>query len=86
LKDIDNSKLLHVETALQRLDKALTRLEGAASKAATAVPAASNAGALAEKLHTLTAAHDSLKETAGRVALRLDTAIGRLSASLDSEA
>lgn len=86
MKDINNSKLVHVHTALQRLDKALTRLEGAASKAATTVQAVSNVGALAEKLHTLTDAHDTLKETAGRVAQRLDAAIGRLSASLDSEA
>ena len=77
---------MHVQNALQRLDKALVRLEGAASKAATAVPAASNAAALAEKLHVLTDAHDTLKETAGRVGQRLDAAIGRLAASLDSEA
>jgi len=82
LKDIENYKLAHVQNALQRLDKALGRLEAASDKAAPGVPAASNTAELAEKLDRLTGAHNTLKDTAGRVATRLDQAIGRLSSSL----
>jgi hypothetical protein len=79
LKDIENYKLPHVQDALQRLDRALARLESVAAKAGTGKPDA----AFEKKLDQLTQAHGALKETAGRVAARLDAAIGRLSASIE---
>lgn len=82
LKDIENSKLPHVQDALQRLDSALARLESAAAKADAGKPDAAAAAAMEKKLDQLTHAHGALKETAGRVATRLDAAIGRLSASI----
>jgi hypothetical protein len=81
LKDIENSKLVQVHTALERLDRALTRLESAAAVA----PVAGEAKVLGQKLDHLTQAHATLKETAGRVATRLDAAIGRLSDAIEEE-
>lgn len=91
LKDIENYKLLQVQDSLQRLDNALSRLESAADAAqarGNAAPgmadaAAAQAAALQEKLDRLTRDHGALKETASRVATRLDQAIGRLSATLE---
>lgn len=78
MKDIENYKLVQVHGALQRLDKALTRLESAAAKTG----GAGETKALTEKLDALSRAHGTLQETAGRVATRLDTAIERLAASI----
>jgi hypothetical protein len=78
LKDIENSKLLSVQGALQRLDKALMRLEaGAATPGGVG-----ESKALQEKLDEISRAHSTLQETAGRVAARLDTAIERLASSI----
>ncbi len=90
LKDIENYKLLRVQESLQRLDLALSSLESVADKvdaqvkAATGTvgTAAAEAAAIQEKLDRLTQDHGTLKETANRVATRLDQAIGRLSATL----
>ena len=65
-----------------RLGDAVTRLESAASNLQTAAPSAADTKPLEEKLARLSRDHGALKETAGRVAARLDAAIGRLSASL----
>jgi len=78
LKDIENYKLVQVQGALQRLDRALIRLESVAAKAG----GAAETKALQEKLSQLSRAHGTLQETAGRVATRLDTAIERLAASI----
>jgi len=91
LKDIENYKLLQVQDSLQRLDNALSRLESAAdaalardkSAAGTADMAAAEAVALQEKLDRMARDHGALKETANRVATRLDEAIGRLAATLE---
>jgi hypothetical protein len=80
LKDIENYKLVHVQDALQQLDRALMRLESATARAGASK---SDAAALAQKLDQLTRAHSTLKESAARVASRLDAAIGRLSAAIE---
>ena len=82
MKDIANYKLVQVQDALQRLDRALTRLESAAAKAGGTGAGTGEAKALKEKLDHLNRAHGTLQETAGRVAARLDTAIERLAASI----
>ena len=82
LKDIENYKLTQVQDALQRLDQALVRLESVAAVVETGKPDAGASAALEEKLSQLNRAHGTLAETAGRVAARLDAAIGRLSASI----
>lgn len=79
MKDIENYKLSGVHEALQRLDRAVGRLESAAGKP----PRAGDTAALEQKLADLRVQHGSLKETAGRVAGRLDDAIGRLSGMLE---
>jgi len=91
LKDIENYKLERVQESLQRLDSALVRLESAAdaaqargdTAAGAAGSAVAEATALQEKFDRLTRDHGTLKETANRVASRLDQAIGRLSATLE---
>ncbi len=80
MKDIENYKLLHVQDALQRLDRALVRLESAAGKLRSKSGTAGDSAALAIKLDHLSQAHGALKETTGRVARGLDAAISRLSA------
>ena len=82
MKDIENYKLVQVQTALQRLDDALIKLESAAAKAPASRESSRNEAAAVQKLEALTLAHGALKDTAGRVATKLDAAIGRLSASL----
>ncbi|MBY0510113.1 MAG: hypothetical protein K2P94_08150 [Rhodospirillaceae bacterium] len=94
MKDQDNNRLVLVEESLQRLDRALVRLETAAlvvreRTAETAenlnlqaTEAATTAMLLEEKLGTLSRAHADLKATSGRVAGRLDAVIGRLSTAL----
>jgi len=82
LKDIENSKLVHVQDALGRLDRALARLESAAVNAGDPKASAAESAALKSKLENLTRAHGTLQDAAERVATRLDTAIGRLSASI----
>ena len=80
MKDIENYKLLRVQESLQRLDLALSSLESVADKvdaqvkAATGTvgTAAAEAAAIQEKLDRLTQDHGTLKETANRVATRLD--------------
>ena len=79
MKDIENYKLPLVQAALQRLDGALTRLETAVANAGTGKPDPE----IEKKFKQLSEAHGTLKLTAGRVAQRLDAAIGRLSASIE---
>ena len=82
MKDIANYKLVHVQTALQRLDQALTKLESAAAQVPVAKESSAHDATLAQKLEALTRAHGALKDSAGKIATKLDAAIGRLSASL----
>jgi hypothetical protein len=79
LKDIGNYKLLRVHEALARLGGAVTRLEAAADAAAPA-------GEVKAEFESLTRDHAALKETAGKVATRLDAAIARLAAAVDDKA
>jgi hypothetical protein len=73
LKDIGNSKP-QLPEALHRLERAIARLEAAASaRQAHAVSADA-----APELERLSREHAALKERAGSVAERLDGAIGRL--------
>ncbi|MHB1205594.1 MAG: hypothetical protein ACYCZX_08520 [Rhodospirillaceae bacterium] len=78
MKDIGNYKLLRIGEALARLDGAVGRLEAAAD----AVP---HAGEVKAELESLTRDHAALKETADRVATRLDVAIARLAAAVDDK-
>jgi hypothetical protein len=94
LKEQDKNRLVLVEESLQRLDRALGRLESAATVAQERAlaaaetlntkvsEAAATALVLEEKFGNLSRAHADLKATSGRVAGRLDAAIGRLSAAL----
>jgi hypothetical protein len=83
LKDIANYKLTQVQGALTRLDAALVRLETVAAKTPAGPGNADALAALSRQLAEVTEAHAVLKETAGKVAARLDTAITRLSSSLE---
>ena len=78
MKDIGNYKLLRVRDALTRLDGAVGRLEAAAD-------AITPAGEVKAELESLTRDHAALKETAGRVATRLDAAIARLAVAVDDK-
>ena len=82
MKDIENSKLPPVQSALQRLDQAVARLESAAAKVEPAALSSASSKAATDTLERLSREHGALKATAGRVASRLDEAIGRLNASL----
>ncbi len=84
MKDIGNYKLVHVQEALQRLDRAMTRLESATAQIQPTAPLARAKAEAEQALARLQHNHATLKDTAGRVALRLDTAIVRLSASLET--
>lgn len=87
---MENHKLAQVQTALQRLDQALVRLERAAGEAGTKAEGSAaqlNAATAAQKnletkLDGLTRAHATLKDTSTRVAGRLDAAINRLATAL----
>ncbi len=82
MKDIKNYKLSQVGSALERLSQAVARLETVAGKTQASAPTGADSAALQEKLDRLTQDHVTLKDTAGRVAQRLDAAIGQISASL----
>ena len=84
MKDIGNYKLVHVHEAVQRLDRAMTRLERAAAQVQPTAPLEHAKAELQQELARLQRDHATLKDTAGQVALRLDTAISRLSASLEN--
>jgi hypothetical protein len=90
LKDIGNYKLVRVQEALGRLEGAIGRLEraaaaGAASASTGAVSDARQAQERAElkaEVARMADKHAALKQSAGRVAERLDHAISRLTTSL----
>ena len=79
MKNIGNYKLLRVREALARLDGAVGRLEAAAEAVAPV-------GELKAEFESLARDHAVLKETAGRVATRLDAAITRLAAAAHDKA
>lgn len=68
-----------VSTALQRLERAIGRLEAAA---AARGPSEDTRG-LKDAFDRLTRDHAALKENAGRVAERLDRVIDRVQATLE---
>jgi len=74
--------LEQVQTALKQLDEAVSRLETAAAQVQAQLPLAGNAEVFEQKLADLSKQNSELKESAGRVAGRLDAAIGRLAAAL----
>lgn len=71
-----------VQAALKHLDEAVARLETAAGQVQAKLPLAEEAGVLEKRVADLSRENTALKESAGRVAERLDAAIGRLSAAL----
>ncbi len=71
-----------VQAALKHLDEAVSRLETVAAQVQTQLPLAKDAVVYQEKLADLSKQNSQLKESAGRVAGRLDVAIGRLAAAL----
>lgn len=75
MKDIVNP---HVAEALQRLERAIAKLDSAS---AARLPQDDTA-ALTQELARLKRDHGALRETATRVAQRLDTAIGRLQSAV----
>ncbi len=82
MKDIGNYALEKVQVALKHLDEAVSRLETAAAQVQTQLPLAEDAAVFEQKLADLSKQNSELKESAGRVAGRLDVAIGRLAAAL----
>jgi hypothetical protein len=85
LKDIGNYKLLQVGEALQRLDRAVARLEAASANTAPDDSLKNQSAELERKLADLTRNHGDLKEAATRVASRLDMAISNLEKSLGDD-
>jgi hypothetical protein len=75
LKDIVNP---NVRAALERLERAVSRLD----EAAAARGASEDIKGLREAFDGLKREHAALKDTAGRVATRLDAVIGQVRASL----
>jgi hypothetical protein len=75
LKDIVNP---NVREALERLERAIGRVDAAAA----ARGQSEDVSGLKEAFDRLTREHASLKDTAGRVANRLDAVIGQVQASL----
>jgi hypothetical protein len=76
LKDIVNP---NVREALERLERAIGRVDAAAA----ARGKSEDTSGLKEAFERLTREHSALKDTAGRVATRLDAVIGQVRATLD---
>ena len=83
MKDIENYKLPRVGDAVQRLERAVARLEAAAGNVGATAPLLKKSEETERKLADLTTSHVALREAATRIASRLDMAIGRLSKSID---
>ena len=83
MKDIENYKLPRVSDAVQRLQRAVTRLETAAGNVRATAPLLKKSEEAERKLAALTTSHEALREAATRISSRLDMAIGRLSKSID---
>ena len=83
MKDIENYKLPRVSDAVQRLERALARLETAAAGVGQTGPLLQKSEETERKLADLTQSHEALREAATRIASRLDMAIGRLSKSIN---
>ncbi len=83
LKDIENYKLPRITEAVQRLERAVARLETAAGHVGATAPLLKKSEEAERKLAALTTSHEALREAATRIASRLDMAIGRLSKSID---
>lgn len=84
LKDIGNSALGQVQTALQDLGNAVGRLEVAAGKVQAPAALSDEVVVLEQKIAALSKENGEVKECAGRVAGQLDAAIARLAAALKS--
>ncbi|MGE4061777.1 MAG: hypothetical protein AB7E79_00260 [Rhodospirillaceae bacterium] len=69
----------HVREALERLERAIGRLDTAAQPRGQS----EDVSDLKEAFDRLSREHALLKDTAGRVASRLDAVIGQVRASLD---
>jgi hypothetical protein len=82
LKDIENYKLPRIGDAVQRLERAIARLDAAAGNAGPTAPLLKKSQEAERKLSDLQQNHEALREAATRIASRLDMAIGRLSKSI----
>ncbi len=82
MKDIQNSSASPVAAALEKLDRAVLRLERASEKLAPQLPRLADVPKLEETVTAGKRENAILKEAVTRVSSRLDQVIGRLQNTL----
>ncbi|MBL8629883.1 MAG: hypothetical protein JNM81_09665 [Rhodospirillaceae bacterium] len=82
MKDIKNNSASPVAAALEKLDRAVLRLERASEKLSPDLPRLADVPKLEESVTAGKRENAILREAVGRVSARLDHVIGRLGSAL----
>lgn len=82
MKDIKNNSASPVAAAVEKLERAVMRLERAAEKLTPELPRLAEVPALEKSVKTGQRQNAILREAVGRVSARLDQVIGRIDTAL----
>lgn len=82
MKEIKNTSSELVAAAVEKLDRAVMRLERATEKIAPDLPRLADVPKLEQKISASQRENDILREAVGRVSSRLDQVIGRITSAM----